>query len=201
MALIVFEGLDRSGKTTQVLHIVDALKRMKIPVAQFCFPKRENTEVGLKIQEFLAGGLALSPKEAYEVFVKQRRDAKSEMELFLKKGTVIIVDRFTSSGIAYGAASCLHYQYCEAMEQGLLKPDMTIFLDMPLHAIMKRDGFGRERYETLDYQWTVAQSYRYIQDETWIIIDAKKTELQVSLEVECHVFRLLTKMKLLQSIV
>ena len=72
MALIVFEGLDRSGKTTQVEHLVNTLNSVKVPVAQYLLPRRDNTELGQKIAKFLSRTIQLSPTEAHELFVEQR---------------------------------------------------------------------------------------------------------------------------------
>ena len=124
MALIVFEGLDRSGKTTQVEHLVSTLNSMNVPFVQYRFPRRNNTEMGQKIAKFLARTIHLSPVEAYELFVEHR--AKIELDSLLKHGTVLIVDRYSASGVAYGTASGLGIECCISKWQGLLKHDPTI---------------------------------------------------------------------------
>ena len=159
MALIFLKGLDRSGKTTQVEHLVTTLNSIEAPVAQYRFPRRDNTELGQKIAKFLSRKIHLSPTEAYELFVEQRHRAKIEMDSLLKHGTVLVVDRYSASGVAYGTASGLGIEWCISKEQGLLKPDLTIFLDIPIAVAMTRGGFGKEKFETVAFQKAVAITY------------------------------------------
>ena len=56
MALIAFEGLDRSGKTTQATLLVERLQYMSITVVQYRFPKRAETTSGEKIRQLIDRG-------------------------------------------------------------------------------------------------------------------------------------------------
>ena len=84
MALIAFEGLDRSGKTTQAALLVERLQYMNIPVVQYRFPKRVETSSGEKIRQFLNREITLDPLEAYELFLEQRAEAQEEIKNRIK---------------------------------------------------------------------------------------------------------------------
>jgi dTMP kinase len=100
-------------------------------------------------------------------------------------GTTIIVDRYSYSGVAFTAAKGLDFEWCKAPEKGLLKPDMVVYLTLSAEAMAKRGGFGNERYETNDFQRNVKKMYeRMIENPLWQIIDADKTEEELSAELE-----------------
>ena len=81
MALIAFEGLDRSGKTTQATLLVERLQYINIPVVQYRFSKRVETSSEEKIRQFLNREITLDPLEVYELFLQQRAEAQEEIKI------------------------------------------------------------------------------------------------------------------------
>lgn len=69
------------------------------------------------------------------------------MERLLYDGTTLIVDRYSFSGVAFSTAKGLDFNWCKNAENGLLKPDLVLYLNMSALAIAKRGGFGEERFE------------------------------------------------------
>ena len=104
MALIALEGLDRSGKTNQATLLVERLELMNVAVVEYRFPKRVATPTGEKIRQLLNKEITLDPLEAYDFFLEQRAEAQEEIKNHIKNGTVVIIDRYCGSGIAYGTA-------------------------------------------------------------------------------------------------
>ena len=174
MALIPFEGLDRSGKTTQATLLVERLELMNIPVVEYRFPKRVATPTGEKIRQLLDKEITLDPLEAYELFLEQRAEAQEEIKNHIKNGTVVIIDRYCGSGIAYGTAYGSDINCCKAMENKILKPDLTIFFNVPVGVAMLRAAFGLEKFETAKYQRDVLLAYHQIRESSWITVDATK---------------------------
>ncbi|GAV06403.1 hypothetical protein RvY_16406-1 [Ramazzottius varieornatus] len=106
-ALIVFEGLDRSGKTTQVNRLLQDLEGTKerYPYRGMRFPDRTPANpINIEICDYLSKKKELPAREAHLLFTKQRQNQKDEMERFLQNGTTLVVDRYSHSGAAYSAA-------------------------------------------------------------------------------------------------
>lgn len=122
-AFIVLNGIDRSGKTTQSKHLEDRLKAQGITAQLVRFPDRI-TETGQQITTYLEGKLDLGEVEAHLLFVQNRWKEKSWLEDTLKAGQVLIVDRYSHSGIAYSSAQGLDLDWCKAQEQELPMPDL-----------------------------------------------------------------------------
>ncbi|KAK4409986.1 Thymidylate kinase [Sesamum angolense] len=74
------------------------------------------------------------------------------MESKLKSGTTLIIDRYSFSGVAFSSAKGLDVEWCKKAAE--------------------RGGYGGERYEQLEFQKRVAQSYKMLCDATWKIVDA-----------------------------
>lgn len=107
------------------------------------------------------------------------------LDLFNFIGTTIIVDRYSYSGVAFSAAKGLDFEWCKMPEKGLLKPDLVVYLTLTAEAMARRGGFGIERYETSEIQKNVKKIYeRMIENPLWQVIDADKTENELTDELE-----------------
>jgi dTMP kinase len=175
-ALIVFEGCDRAGKTTQCKKLVERLKSQKRNVKFMNFPNR-TTQSGQIINAYLQNKENLTDEGIHLLFSVNRWEVRNEMERELKSGTTIIVDRYSYSGVAYTSAKGLDFEWCKSPEKGLLKPDLVVYLTLTAEAMARRGGFGEERYETTEMQKKVGRMFeKMIEKPLWEIIDADKTE-------------------------
>ncbi|KAL8247165.1 hypothetical protein R6Q59_008381 [Mikania micrantha] len=170
-ALIVLEGLDRSGKTSQSGKLVSYLNGLGYPVESWRFPDRD-TAVGKMISSYLSNQSQLDDHTIHLLFSANRWEKRSLMEAKLKNGTSLIVDRYSYSGVAFSSAKGLDMEWCKAPEVGLLAPDLVVYLDISPEKAAERGGYGGERYERLDFQKNVAQYYNKLSDASWKIIDA-----------------------------
>lgn len=143
--LIVIEGSDGSGKTTQVELLSTYLKTEKIPFSIFDFPQYYKTFFGRWIGRFLKGefgGIKDVPPYIVTIpFAADRWQAKPEMEKALEEGKVVLVNRYTGSNAAYQAAKIdpkerekfLDWAFqMEYNEFEIPKEDLVIFLYVPL---------------------------------------------------------------------
>ncbi|KAM0951680.1 putative dTMP kinase [Dioscorea sansibarensis] len=169
-SLIVLEGLDRCGKTSQSTKLVTRLKSEGISVEAWRFPDR-STGVGQMISAYLANDTQLDDRTIHLLFSANRWEKRSLMESKLRSGTSLVVDRYSYSGVAFSAAKGLDIEWCKAPEVGLVAPDLVIFLDISPERAAERGGYGTERYEHLDFQRKVAQHYVNLQDVSWKVID------------------------------
>ena len=175
-AFIVFEGCDRSGKTTQVQRVIKHLNEGsgdKTEVAKMMrFPDR-TTQIGQMIDRYLKGSANLDDHVIHLLFSTNRWEKVADLRKTLESGTHVIVDRYAFSGVAFsGAKPNLSMEWCRQSDRGLPKPDLVCFLDVSAEEAAKRGGFGDERYEKAEFQQKVRQNYNLMMDpEYWTTID------------------------------
>lgn len=108
--LIVIDGGDGSGKTTQAQLLVDYLKERKIPVKYVDFPQYYKSFHGKMVGQFLKGEFGkideVSPYLASLAYALDRASIKREMDEFLAQGGIIVANRYTTSSMAHQAAKC-----------------------------------------------------------------------------------------------
>ena len=102
-ALIVFEGCDRSGKTTQVTRLVERLNKAGKPAVMMRFPDR-TTSIGSVINSYLGCKKELDDHVVHLLFSANRWEVEREMVRTIMSGTSICVDRYAFSGVAFSAA-------------------------------------------------------------------------------------------------
>jgi dTMP kinase len=170
-ALVVLEGLDRSGKTSQSSSLLTYLEGLGHSTELWRFPDR-NTNVGQMISSYLSNKSQLDDHTIHLLFSANRWENRSLMETKLKTGTTLIVDRYSYSGVAFSSAKGLGVEWCKAPEIGLLAPDLVVYLDIQPEKAAERGGYGGERYEQLEFQKKVAKCYQVLHDASWKIIDA-----------------------------
>ncbi|CAB3223748.1 unnamed protein product [Arctia plantaginis] len=173
-ALIVIEGVDRTGKSTQAKVLVENLKNKNIPAEYRNFPARD-TEVGKVINSYLQSKSELPDEVIHLLFSANRWERAKTLVKTLEAGITVIVDRYCYSGVAFSAAKGLDIKWCKACDAGLPKPDKVFFLTMPLEMIMQRAGFGNERYEVLNFQEKVSKLYMELKEDNWDVLDANRS--------------------------
>ena len=141
-AFIVFEGIDRSGKTTQCQLLTKALNKVKAESAiHLHFPNRD-TPIGRVIDLYLNKKIHLTPEAVQLLFAADRREANTLIRGLLQAGATVVSDRYSFSAVAYGATTGLPMEWCAELEMGLVAPDVVIFLDISTESAQKRGGYG-----------------------------------------------------------
>jgi dTMP kinase len=140
---ISFEGLDYSGKSTQVQLLSDRLTLQDHRVLILREPG--GTEIGEKIRKILLDKTNTGMTEASELllFSASRSQLIQEVVLpALEGGMVVLCDRFYDSTTAYqGYGRGIVLDVIRTINQyttGGLVPDLTFFLDIPIREIEKR---------------------------------------------------------------
>jgi len=170
-AFILFEGIDRCGKTTQSKMLTENLLKRGIKVEHMRFPDRA-TQIGKMINSYLTNTVDTDDKAIHLLFAANRWEKMKIMREKLESGVSLIVDRYSYSGVAFTASKGYGVQWCYQPEIGMISPDLVIWLDMPLEDVKTRGGFGDERYEKLEMQERVQKlfsKFAEIDEETWTV--------------------------------
>lgn len=173
-AFIVFEGADRSGKTTQTKRCVSALTTAGLPVAEgapWRFPDR-TTEIGKMISAYLSNTADMDDHALHLLFSANRWEKAGLIRGALSRGETVVVDRYAYSGVAYSAAKGLDVDWCKAPDAGLPAPDVVVYLDLSFEAAARRGEFGAERYENEKMQRAAADMFVKMRTPAWKIVDA-----------------------------
>lgn len=184
-ALIVFEGLDRSGKSTQSQLLRSQLAAGGHSVLLWRFPDRTSA-TGKAIDAYLASGSDLADAAIHHLFSANRWEKAATLESALASGTSVICDRYAYSGAAFTAAKRaqgLDLDWCKAPDRGLPAADAVVFLSVSAAVAARRGGYGAERYEKAEFQAAVAAQFAVLQDDAWTIIDAGGSVEAVQAEV------------------
>ncbi|GAO48231.1 deoxythymidylate kinase-like protein [Saitoella complicata NRRL Y-17804] len=181
-ALIVIEGLDRAGKSTQCDRLVTRLKT-STPTLLRKFPDR-TTPIGTMIDAYLRSTSDLDDHAVHLLFSANRWEASSAIKAELEAGVTVVVDRYIYSGIAFSRAKGLDGAWCRAPDVGLPRPDVAIFLDISEEAAAERGGYGEERYEKKEMQRKVRQDFLELRDDErdagdWAVVDAGQSVEEV----------------------
>ena len=194
-SFLVFEGCDRSGKTTQIEKIVQRLNSEGRVTRMMRFPERK-TNIGQIIHSYLTNASELDDHAVHLLFAANRWELKQEIVDTLMSGTHVIMDRYAYSGVAFSAAkACLNISWCKKTEIGLPKPDMVCFLDVSEEVAKERANFGGERYEVLEFQKKVKENYAKLRDPSWVIVSADGTMEEVEKELYNLVIKEVEKYK------
>ncbi|MEK7669769.1 MAG: dTMP kinase, partial [Bacteroidota bacterium] len=185
--LITFEGLDFSGKSTQVRLLSERLSQENFNVLVLREPG--GTEIGEKIRSILLDKESSGMTDASELFLFSASRAQLVEEVVkpaFEGNMIVICDRFYDSTTAYqGWGRGLMKEAIAAIHQlatsGLV-PDLTFFLDLPLPEVekrMQRSKSGKDRMESngQGFYEKVREGYLHLarQEKRFVIIDAMQS--------------------------
>lgn len=184
---IVFEGLDKCGKSTQVKLLYEYLVEKGIPCRKISFPER-SSKTGVIIDQYLSEKRIISDTEIHELFSTNRWEFNDEITDALNSGEIVIADRYAFSGSAYSMAKGLNPDWCKMTDRGLVGPDIVFYIAIRPEEAAKRKGFGKERFETLYFQKNVSEAFKTLKDPTWVVLNGLLSESQLHEVVISHDF-------------
>jgi dTMP kinase len=188
MMLIVFEGLDQSGKETQAKALRARLEQDGYRVQFLSFPDYE-TPIGREIRQALDGAREFAPDVMQLLYVANRLECRETLQAWLTAGDIVICDRFRASSVAYGEAQGLDPDWLDRIQQYLPEPDLTLLLDISPDTAVLRKSTGRDRFERdLALLARVRRSYhRQAAEPGWVTINAEASKDQVASAVAAAV--------------
>ena len=142
---IVLEGVDGSGKSTQIAALSEMFAQKGIPTEYLHFPRFDAPYFGDLIARFLRGELGgveqVDPYIVAMLYAGDRRDAASMIRGWIQEGKVVICDRYVYSNIGYQCAKVASAEEREKLREWILsleydyfaipRPDVSLFLDVP----------------------------------------------------------------------
>jgi dTMP kinase len=155
--LVVIEGLDGAGKSTQVRLMKEYLSKVCNRLEYIHFPRYDAPVYGDLIGKFLRGGFGpmdkVHPQLVALLFAEDRRDAAPSILKVLSEGGTVLLDRYVYSNIAYQCAKLPGVEEAEELREwilnteygvfGLPRPDLNIFLDVPIDFV--EQSLSRQR--------------------------------------------------------
>lgn len=203
--LIVVEGLDGAGKSTQVDSLRRYLEERTGGVKYIHFPRYDAPVYGDLIAGFLRGEFggidSVHPKLVAFLYAEDRRDAASGMREALEKGECILLDRYVYSNVAFQCAKVADPGEKAALKKWILDteygdfrlpaPDLNLFLDVPLGFVEKNlashrtgtdrsylEGSGDIHEANISFQEKVRREYLSLcaEDPRFVRIDCSSTD-------------------------
>lgn len=152
MKLFVIEGVDGSGKSTQLNLLRNYLTGHGYKCEYLHFPRTDSPFFGELIARFLRGEFgSLDVVDPYLVallYAGDRKDASEMIRSWLNNNRVVLLDRYTFSNIAYQCAKLENREEQDKLMNWILDlefnhfgipvPDLNIFLDVPFSFTMKK---------------------------------------------------------------
>ena len=189
---IALEGIDGSGKSTQVRLLTENLQQAGHKVHSTFEPT--NGMVGTTLRNILRGSIKADERVIAGLFLADRLDHLLNEETGLvrkmQEGYTIITDRYYFSSYAYNGTHMDINWVIEANSicAGILRPDVNVFIDLAPETSMQRistNRAGTELYETLDNLRNVRNKYmeafdKLKNEERILIVDGNNTPAAIA---------------------
>lgn len=181
--LIVFEGIDGSGKSTQLRRAAARLRAQGVDVVETGEPTKGTW--GRMIREMARTTDRVSRDTELAWFIKDRREHMRDfVEPALAAGKVVLCDRSYYSTVAYqGARGFDPAKLLADSQLEFGRADLVLFFDIEpeqgLARVAARGGQHEPAFEELGYLERVAEIFRELREPEIVRVDAGKSEEEV----------------------
>ena len=196
--LIVIEGIDGAGKSTQARLLLRKLRALGYGAVLFREPT--NGKWGRTLRRMARTAGSLTPEEELDLFIKDRREnVEKNIRPALGGKRVVILDRYYYSTVAYQGAKGIDPAYIRRVnEKFAIEPDLVFILD-----IEARRGLGRIQnrqrkdllFERERYLARVRKLFRGFCGRRFIHLDATLPKEKLAAEIADRTLRLLNKQR------
>jgi dTMP kinase len=181
--IIVIEGTDKAGKTTQSRMLQEAIKALGKICVVMDFPDY-TTPIGMEIRAFLDGKRDYPSEVKHLLFSANRWEKKKEIESMVQSGTIVIMNRYWQSNLVYGISNGMDVGWLQKLDKGIPKEDMVLLL-LVNPSVSKDRAEIRDAFE--DDPKLAAAAYKnylkFARQFKWKIIDGSKSKEQVHQEI------------------
>jgi len=185
---ICIEGLDKSGKTSQSILLVEALCKKGFDAVYTTEPS--DGEIGEFIRNYILHRKdRASPVIEALLFAADRADhVENEIKPMLAKGKVVVSDRYIYSSLAYQGAAGLNLNWIEEINKHAIKPDMALYIDVPVENLLQRYNKEKSVMERLETQRKVAEIYvKLVRDGRLIRVDGERSMETAAKDIQAMV--------------
>ena len=181
--IIVIEGTDKAGKTSQSRMLAETLKASGKVCVILDFPDY-TTPIGMEIKAFLEGKRDYLSEVKHLLFSANRWEKKKEIESMLENGTIIVMNRYWQSNLVYGVANGMDTNWLLRLDKGLPKEDIVL-------VILVNPSISANRAEIQDVfesdSQLAAKAYKnylkFAKQYRWKVVDGSKSKEQVHQEI------------------
>lgn len=184
--LIVIEGIDGAGKSTQAKSLLRKLRALGLEAVYFREPSRGKWGRELKRKAKETG--SLTPGQELELFQKDRQEnVEKNLKPALKKKKVVILDRYYFSTIAYQGAKGIDQARIRRMNEKFApKPDLVFILDIKAGEGLARIADRKKKdvlFERESYLVKVGRIFRSFKGRRIIHINARQGEKDITRQI------------------
>ena len=182
--IIVIEGIDKAGKSTQSDFLINTLKSFGNVCTIIDFPDY-TTQIGKEIRAFLDGNRSYTLETKHVLMSANRWERKEEIESLRENGTIIIMNRYYQSNLVYGVSQGLNLKWLLNLDKGLPKEDVVIVLEVNPNTSYQRVPGNRDAFE-IDRELLskVHKNYRKLAKQfNWKIINGERANGEVHSEI------------------
>lgn len=175
--IIVFEGIDGAGKTTQVRSLKDYYENQGKKCSILKCPDR-HSPTGALIDSYLKGDCMLSsPQIANLILAANIWEVAEEAKKRSSLGEIVIMDRYKYTHVAYSMARGSPRRACESVLEGVVEADKIVFLDIkPEPALARKPPGQLEVLENPVFQTKVYNNYQSMITPDWIVVNADQDQ-------------------------
>lgn len=179
--IIVFEGIDKAGKTTQAKLLEKKLGRKCVRID---FPDY-STPVGKEIRQFLDGKRDYPDEVEMMLLSANRWERKDEIEKIVGKGTTVIMNRYYQSNLVYGVSKGLKLDWLLSLDKGMPKADLVIVIDIKPMTLVSRSKNVVDTFEKdLELIRRVKKNYRILAKKfNWRVVEGENSVGEVHQQV------------------
>ena len=181
---IVFEGVDGSGKSTQLDLL--SMKLRDQGIDHMLEREPSDGSIGRFIRDYAeAGERYLSPESEALLFTADRFEHSKRIEIILEQGLTVICDRYYHSTLAYQGAAGVDVAWLRDLQKFALKPDLVLLLDVdPEWSLMRVSGRTLTVFENRNYLKMVRDLYiGFAKEGEMKIVDTGRPVDEVEAEV------------------
>jgi dTMP kinase len=182
--IVVIEGMDKAGKTTQSRVLVSALRNKGKLCASLDFPDY-STPIGREIKSFLDGKRDYPDETKLMLLSANRWERKETIDRMLLNGTILVMNRYYHSNLAYGVSKNLELDWLMTLDRGLPKEDLCIVLEIRPTISESRSQHAGDLFENdKDLLKNVYRNYRKLAKLfNWKIINGERSKEEVSSDI------------------
>jgi dTMP kinase len=182
--IVVIEGMDKAGKTTQSRVLVSALRNKGKLCASIDFPDY-STPIGREIKSFLDGKRDYPDETKLMLLSANRWERKETIDRMLLNGTILVMNRYYHSNLAYGVSKNLELDWLMTLDRGLPKEDLCIVLEIRPTISESRSQHAGDLFENdKDLLKNVYRNYRKLAKLfNWKIINGERSKEEVSSDI------------------